>query len=347
MDNRKLIALAGAGALALIVLLAVLLFWPDHNAESPTMLPDHQFENWDQPLANESALSEEALSMFDQEGMLSFEALLEAARKGEISLISELWRLRRQCPEGMSRFDCNIRIRQFLMQKFPPPGNEALTEMFRNYLNYEEAMARLQLPEDMSLADRYKLIREKRREIFGVDDAKLLFGLEEAKFDYNRELPRFMEQSQNMNGDARIAAYESMRKKVYGDYYAAVVAREPPFDRYSTEIELRDRDLAALDADKRSAALQDMRTQYFGEAGAERMAAVDRMLAEEKERASAYEKAEAEFLAQNASLNPEERERKLRDLRVRLLGEEEAAAYERREAYRKTMEKMNQPGGSN
>ena len=76
-----------------------------------------------------------------------------------------------------------------------------------------------------------------------------------------------------------------------------------------------------------------MRTRYFGEKGAERMAEVDREVAARQEKERDYLSAEAAFLAENPSLSGEEREQKLMELRVKYFGEEEAEAYARRQLY--------------
>lgn len=335
------------GGLLVVVLLLVAAIWylssnGTDETTDPVVLPDHKFENWESPVEDPEGLSRDARSMFDGIEVLSYEQLVEAARKGEVSLVSELWRLRRQCPEGMDRYDCNIRIRQFIMDKFLPPGNEQLVELFTKYLKYEEEMSRFQLPKDITLAQQYKLIQEKRRDFFGPEDAQLVFGFEEAKAGYATEFKSFREQTTGLTGDARVEAYEAMRKKAYGDYYEAVVAREPRFTKYEVELELRDGDLAGLDAGKRGVYVTEMREKYFGKDGAARMAVVDVEIAERETKLLSYKSAEAEFLKDNAELGDDERDKKLMELRVQFFGKDEAEAYSRRESYERAMREMRE-----
>ncbi|MEQ9364549.1 MAG: lipase secretion chaperone [Leptospirales bacterium] len=335
------------GALLAVVLLLVAAIWylssggADDSAQ-PVALPDHKFENWDSPILDPEGLSRDAESMFDGIEVLSYEQLIQAARKGEVSLVSELWRLRRQCPEEMDRYDCNIRIRQFIMDKFLPPGNEQLVELFTKYLKYEEEMSRFELPRDLTLKQQYKLIQEKRRDFFGPEDAQLVFGFEEAKAEYATEFKGFQDKTAGLSGDARMQAYESMRKKAYGDYYETVVAREPKFSKYEVELELRNVDLAGLDSEKRDVYVTEMREKYFGKEGAARMAAVDAEIAERETKLSAYKSAEAELLQNNAELSGEARDEKLMELRIKHFGKEEAEAYSRRENYEKTMRELRE-----
>ncbi len=335
------------GALLVVVLLLVAAIWYLSSERSgdgarPVALPDHKFENWDSPIQDPEGLSREARSLFEGIEVLSYEQLIQAARRGEVSLVSELWRLRRQCPEDMDRYDCNIRIRQFIMDKFLPPGNEQLVELFTKYLKYEEEMSRFEMPGDLTLKQQYELIREKRRDFFGPEDARLVFGFEEAKAGFTAEFKSFQEQTAGLSGDARVEAYEEMRKKAYGDYYETVVAREPKFSKYETELDLRGNDLAGLDADKRGAYVTEMREKYFGKEGAARMAQVDAEIAERETKLAAYKSAESELLSNNAELSGEERDAKLMELRVKHFGKEEAEAYTRRENYEKAMRELRE-----
>ncbi|MCR9142088.1 MAG: lipase chaperone [bacterium] len=335
------------GALLAVVLLLVAAIWylssgGANDSAQPVALPDHKFENWDSPIEDPEGLSREAESMFDGVEVLSYEQLIIAARKGQVSLVSELWKLRRQCPDDMDRYDCNIRIRQFIMDKFLPPGNEQLAELFTKYLKYEEEMSRFEMPKDLTLKQQYELIRDKRRDFFGPEDAQLVFGFEEAKAGFTAQLKSFQESTAGMSGDARIAAYEEMRKKAYGDYYETVVAREPKFSKYETELQLRETDLTGLDPAKRGAKVTEMREKYFGKEGAARMAKVDAEIAERETKLTAYKDAEAELLKNNAELSGDALDGKLMELRIKHFGKEEAEAYARRENYEKAMKELRE-----
>ena len=330
MKNKGLL-IGGAIAIVVLVVLLLVIALGGPGSGNDVTLPDHEFESWDTPIENPEEATAQAMSIFDEDTPLTFSQIVDAARAGRISLVSELWRLRRKCPEDMERYQCNLLLRQWIMEKFPAPDNEQMVSLLINYLKYEEAMAGLRTPEDMTLEERYELIRQTRREIFGEDEAQLVFGLEEARFDFRQEFQRFNEETADMPGSQRMAAYERLRRQVYGDYYDAIVEREPPFDRYTMELTLRENDLESLESPARNQATREMRVRYFGPEAADRMEAVDRMLADENRRVAELERAEAEFLRNNAGLSQAEKDRRLYELRVEYLGPEEAEAYTRRQ----------------
>ncbi len=311
---------------------------------SPRMsdkLPDHEFENWDQPIDNSGQLTEEAFGMFDDPSQLTYAKLIDAAKTGQISLVSELWKLRRSCPPEMNRYDCNIRIRLFLKEKFPSPGGDHLVDLLNKFLTYEETMTEFRMPDGLDYKERYELMKKKRREVFGGEDAELVFGLEEAKFDMQQDYREFIVDTKGLSGDEKMKKFEEMRKKTMGPYYQATVEREPKFSVFEREMFFREDDMTKLDAVARTEETHSVRVKYFGEAGAGRMAAVDQDIARETEAVKNYEAAQAEFLKNNSGVPDAEKEKKLAELRVKFLGPEEAEAYARRQKYAEEMAKLN------
>jgi len=73
--------------------------------------------------------------------------------------------------------------------------------------------------------------------------------------------------------------------------------------------------------------------KYFGKEGVEKLQKVQEEIAKEEKKIQDYEKKAEEFLSQNASLSTKEKEEKLNDLRVKMLGEEDAGAYSRRKEF--------------
>ncbi len=340
MKNKAIIGSVVGAVILLIAVYFILDKTVFSTGSAGPRMPDHEFENWDAPIADKDRLVEDAYSMFDDPGLLSFDELMKQAQDGRVNMISELWRLRRQCPPDMDYNECNLRIRLFLSEKFPPPGNERLLDLFRKYLRYEQAMVDYKLPDNISQRQRYELLRKKRRELFGDDDANLVFGLEEAKVNYTFDFDSFLKSTAGQSGAQRIQGYEQMRKKSLGNYYNTVVEAEPPFNRYDTELHLRENDLKRASSDQRSALTTELRTRYFGREGADRMAVVDREMAEEEKKETDYRAAEQQFLSQNPSLSQTEKDAKLSELRRKILGDEEAEAYARREAYNKFLEQQ-------
>jgi bisphosphoglycerate-dependent phosphoglycerate mutase len=352
MDKRKLLYF-----LPVFVLLALWLFWPDSEEERKLRQLEDQ--------ARKAALSanpqsgeyrefaEQNRRLFTEENMYSFSQLMEMARTGRISLVSELWRLRTKCgvggsesPDGtgatapqMNFDECNIRIENFLREQYPAPENEKIIALFRGYLRYEDAMRRFNIPENLTAAERYDFIKKKRREFFSESDAQLIFGFEEARIASQDVLNDFVKNSADMPADQRVKKYYELRRNSLGEYNAAISESEPAYTRYETEVMLRGDEMQRKG--NTIAETQALRERYFGAAAAQRMAQVEKEIREERARIESYEAAAQKFSRDNAALSETERREKLNELRVQMLGKEEAEAYERRMQYEEYLRSNN------
>ncbi|MCE9596519.1 MAG: lipase chaperone [Spirochaetia bacterium] len=327
------------GIAALVIIIVTVLFLSSSRSKNgqSSLLPDAQFENWS-ILGGNSA---EGFDLFDEEGMLSYDELIAQAKKGRISLVSELWRMRRNCPKDMDFHACNEKLRAFIGKKFPYPDNEKLIALFDKYIRYEQTMMETKFGDNLTNQQRYAAIKQKRRELFGEEDAQLVFGLEESKAGFAFALQDFAKSTAGQSGDARIASYEAMRRKNFGNYYDAVVAAEPAYNKFETEVMLRDADLSKASDEQKSAMTQAMREKYFGPEGAKRMADLDKQLGQEREKETQLQAAEKKFLADNASMSEADKTAKLLELRKKYLGDDEAEAYTRRMEYEKYMQSQN------
>lgn len=352
-DKRKFLYF-----LPLLILFLFWLLWPEVSDEKELRLLAEK--------ARKAALAsnpgtgeyrqfvEENKRLFTEENMYSFAQLMDLARTGRISLVSELWRLRTKCgvtpapvsdEEGAPRIpamnfdECNIRIENFLREQYPAPDNEKLIALFRTYLRYEDAMRRFVLPEDLPIHERYELIKKKRREFFSEADARLIFGYEEARMATQEALNDFVKTSTEMPAEQRVKKYYELRKATLGEYNSAFTETEPAFTRYETELMLRSDEMQR----KGNAATetQALRERYFGTAAAQRMAKVEQEIREERARIDSYETAAQKLLKESPELSEAERQKKLKDLRVEILGKDEAEAYERRMQYEEYLRKNN------
>lgn len=288
---------------------------------------------------------EGAKTLFSPDGrFLNFEEIFERAKKGELNLVSELWALRRQCPEGSTREQCHEYIKAFLKNEFSEADANRLIGMLSNYLKYEEAMVNLDTTsKSFSNYEKYEQVKQLRRKIFSKEDADLIFGLEEstAEFSFNRK--NFLEETKNLKSDERIRLYNEFRKKSFGPYYDAVITREPKFDRFETEMELRQSEYSKLPLKEREIKEKEIRIQYFGKDGNERMEKVLQEIKEEEEKISKLEVEEKKLLAKNPNLSTEEKERKLMELRTTVLGSKELAEeYSRRIEYERSLKNQSE-----
>jgi len=335
--NKKWII---AGLVVLVVLVIAVLFMSGSRRKNGTgpILPDAQFEHWG--FGKDG--SADGFDMFDEEGVLSYDQLIEQAKLGKISLVSELWRMRRNCPKEMDFNECNEKLRAFISKKFPYPDNEKLLALFDKYIKYESTMMQTKVPENLTNQQRYAFIKQKRRELFGEEDAHLIFGYEESKADFAYAYGDFLKSTAGQPGEARLAAYEQMRKKAYGNYYDAMIAAEPKYDKFQVELQLRDGDFTRAAPDQRNTMTQALREKYFGADGASRMAEVDRQLAQDEEKEKQLAAAESKFLSENSSLPQDKKDAKIMELRKQYLGDEDAEAYTRRMEYEKFLKSQPQ-----
>jgi len=333
MERKKLYIILGAAGILLV--LAFFLLPSNSKGNKKKKNIDSTFES--QSSSSEevpSMLKEQAMSMFQNEDLLSYEELMEGMRNGKIDIVGELWAFRRKCPADFTHEQCNEMIRTFLLSNYPAPHNKELAAMFEKYLKYEFDLRSFKQDPNLKFEDRYEQIKKKRRNIFKDEEAKLIFGMEEAKVNFLEANSSFLQTSKNLTGDERIKAYEKMREQVYGQYYKTVTDREPKFTKYETEVTLRENDFKKLSDSEKTAKLESVQEKYFGKDGVERIRKVKAELEEENRKISAYQEREKKFLSANSSLSEKERLEKLDKLKLEVFGSQEAAdSYKRHQEF--------------
>ncbi|WP_078125811.1 lipase secretion chaperone [Leptospira alexanderi] len=218
------------------------------------------------------AIVDTSRRIFDENGnWLSFDELLRYASTGEVNLVSELWALRRECPEDLIYEQCNEVIRAFIADHYSGKEVEYLMNLFSSYLKYEITMREFELSDELSNAEKYELIKKKRREFFSDNDAQLIFGLEEAEETYRNSLGGFLSDTESLNGEQRMQRYEEFRKNVYGQYYNTVKKRESKYNTYETEMFLREDELERMSSSDRNNKTNHIREKYFGKDGVDRV----------------------------------------------------------------------------
>ncbi|GBF50334.1 hypothetical protein LPTSP4_18590 [Leptospira ryugenii] len=346
MKKSSLILITIAFVSILVILLGVSYMNPSRqeseSEENPNEKAISYFQNQEDGFFVDPFYLESAKSIFTGEGgFLSYEEIISKAKSGELNLIFELWNLRRQCPEGSTREQCHEYIKAFLQNQYSAEEAKKLIQMLTNYLKYEEAMANIDTSsQSYTNQEMYDTIKQMRRKFFSKEEAELIFGLEEAtaEFSYNRK--NFLEETKNLKAEDRLKSYEEFRKKTFGQYYKAIAEREPKYDKFETEMELRRNELTKLSAQERDTKEKEIRIRYFGKEGNERIEKVLKDMKEEEERITKLEKEEANFLKNNPNLSASERDKKLLEMRTQALGSKELAEeYGRRLEYEKTLNK--------
>lgn len=269
-------------------------------------------------------------SVFDSENLLNFNEFTDKLKSGEINFVWEVWKLRRLCPDDFKPDQCNDVILKQIDKSYTPPDNEQLKSIFKDYFRYEVAIRELELPPTNKFEEKYDLIKKKRNEIFKDENSKLIFGMEEAKVEFLNLQKDFLETSKKLSGEERVKGYEALKKKTYGTFYENMKSREDTYTNYQTEISLREDDLKKLSPETKMVQTRAIQEKYFGKDGADRIQKSIEEASKEEKKIQDYEKKEAEFLSQNSGINLKEKEEKLREIRINILGKEEADAYARR-----------------
>lgn len=279
-------------------------------------------------------------SVLDSENLLNFSEFTDKLKSGEINFVWEVWKLRRLCPDDFKPDQCNDVILKHIDKSYTPPDNEQLKSLFKDYFRYEVAIRELEIPPTNKFEEKYEIIKKKRQEILRDENSKLIFGMEEAKVDFLNQEREFLESSKKLSGDERVKNYEALKKKTYGSYYENMKSREDTFSNYQTEISLREDELKKLSPEAQSTQTRAIQEKYFGKEGADRIQkSIDEASREEK-KIQEYEKKASEFLSQNSGISSKEKDDKLQEIRVNLLGKEEADAYVRRKELEEALNKL-------
>jgi hypothetical protein len=272
-------------------------------------------------------------SVLDSEVLLNYSVFSDMLRTGEINFVWEVWKLRRLCPEDYKPDQCNEIILSHIDKSYSPPDNELLKKLFKDYFRYEVALREFEISDSLKFEDKYELLKKKRREVFKEENSKLVFGMEEATVEFLNLQKDFLESTKKLSGDEKVKSYEELKKKTLGSYYENITKREDPYNNYQTELSLRESELSKLIVEDKNSSLQKTQLKYFGKEGVEKLLKVQEEIAKEEKKIQDYEKKAEEFLSQNTSLSAKEKEEKLNDLRIKMLGEEDAGAYSRRKEF--------------
>ena len=252
--------------------------------------------------------------------------ILADIQAGRIDLALELVKLRRDCAGEADEQTCNERIRK-LIQGLPGKDKQRLIEIFDQYLQFETKM-RQSVPENfgkLSYPEKYKLMKKARREFFGEDTAKLIFGLEEARIALQEEQSKFnTAEYANLPAEERLRMYEEKKKEILGPYYQSTLEREPADIRFGTDMMLRQSDFAKMSESERSRVQSEMRVKYFGAAQAQQMEQEEKQALQASSEAvgkmDQFLAAERDFLQRNPGLTDEHRLAGIEELRKKILG---------------------------
>ena len=323
--NKKVLIITGG--IVLVLLIAIVYFLSGSSSDSEGGKRSGISKLF--PLGEPGGGSGGGKMIFQDDNTIPYQEILDKLKSGEMNFVWEIWALREaKCDKQLNIDECEEALISFIDKRYTGLDAKNLMELFKKYFNYERAVKKLQLPANATFDKRYELIKAKRREVLQEEDAKLLFGMEESQVDFMNSAYQFTQESKKLSGEERVKNYEELKRKTYGPYYDALVKREDKFEHFRTELSLREDDLHKLSAGEKESKIHELEVKYFGKDAAEKMAQARKETSENAAKIKDYEKQEKEFLAKNTGISQKEKDDKLRQLRIQVLGQEEADAYE-------------------
>jgi hypothetical protein len=292
-------------------------------------------------LGMDNNIWDEALTPFNEENKKSYLEILEDLNSGKINFVWEVWAMRNKCPKDYTPSQCDATILAYIDRNYTGVDRDKLKDLYTSYFKYEDEIRKFQLSHEMDFVEKYELIREKRRSLLGDEKSKLIFGMEEAQVDFIEGSHNFIKSTKNMKPDERVKKYEELRKKTYGSYYENMMKREDRFDHYTTEIQLRESEMEGLSPEEKEAKLAQLEVKYFGKEKAELIAKARQEEKAEQSKFSLIQKEEEELLKKYPNLSEKEREKKIQEIRVNILGKEDAEMYTRRIKFEEETKNLN------
>jgi hypothetical protein len=260
---------------------------------------------------------------------ISYKDLIEGLKTGKRNFVWELWGLRKSCSENANLDQCNSYLLEMVEtnKNYSAAEKEKLKELFNSYFNYESSIRESGIEKSgAEFAEKYEFLRKKRMEFFSEPDAELVFGMEESQVEFMKASSDFISDNKNLTGIEKVKKYESLKREKLGPYYDAMVKREDPYQNYQLELDLMQEDLNILSANEQNQKIRSILEKHFGSEEAERMmkeAALENEARLEREKKIAeYELKEKKFISENKDLSSYERERKLSELRIAVLGDD-------------------------
>lgn len=234
--------------------------------------------------------------------------------------------------------------RQYLYSVLPPEQADQMLDLYKTYLNYQiDIQPKLRewvksgTPEEALM--NLSRLQEYRRSMFGKENADILFGVSEKAEEYAIRRNMILG-DENLYGLEKERRLRMLNEVMWGNETMPFEENLTPYVRYQEKIALYRKDLSdARPQAEREATLEQFRREIFTPEQLQRMEDVDRSLVEEKKIKEQYFTQEKEI--QNANLNQETKDRKIRELQDATFGEE-ADAFRRGQAMQKGLEEVRQ-----
>ena len=241
------------------------------------------------------------------------------------------------------------RAREYIFSQLPPDEAAKVFALYQKYLDCEIALMdeqkKWKQPKtaDEIVAFLHK-VQEFRREQMGAEAADALYG-PDVKTEEYRVRRGSIVGDPNLYGAQKEERIKALTADMWGDEAQAVEESAVDFNRYQEKLAMYKKDMAEMATDADRAAMDHkFREQIFTPDQVKALDGVDAQLASEKKTEDSFKAARAQ-VEQDASLTPEQKAQRVKDLGTQMLGKEGAEELQRREAIEKgraDMEKAHQ-----
>ncbi len=242
------------------------------------------------------------------------------------------------------------RARQYLNSVLPPEQAEKMLDLYQKHLTIQidsyDPKRDKEIPRtpEEAIANLYKL-QESRRVIFGRENADIIFGNSVRAEEYNIRRNAIITDS-NMTGLEKERQLSILNESIWGTDTAPFEVNIMPYQQYQSKLQLYSKDFSDLHTEEEKEALrQQLQRQTLSPEDIQKLADVDRDLAEEKRTKEQYYTREKEIL-NDPSIGQETKDMKIRELQDATFGEE-AEALRRRQAIQKETERLTKSSRTN
>jgi hypothetical protein len=258
-------------------------------------------------------------------------AVIQRIKDGRIHLLFELRRLQDAfCIQPKTTTECQDEIFAYI-DSIAEPASSNLRQYYQDYIRFENSQGEIIFTNDMDFITRYELMKQKRRDIMGQESANMVFGLDEALFEYQIELHNIMTGELELVSADRLAEFEARKKELLGPYYTAITSQEDRNVRYGLELAVAQGELEAMDPEMQQQRIAEIQAKHFDKQQIEEMqkkqAEYNTKLDSREELMNLYLQKEQEFNAANPNLSVEERRKALDDIRSDIFSEQEMADF--------------------
>lgn len=217
------------------------------------------------------------------------------------------------------------KVRQYLYTRFKEADAQKLFGIYQNYLYCQIELAnnekfRLTTHDPKEMLKLLYMTYSLRSKKMGKENADMLFGKEMKKDEYF--LRRYIVISDtNLYGKEKENRLQRLKSDMWGDEVITIGEGSDPYNRYQLKQQLYQKDLAELNDKDRKIKIEEFKKEFFTAQQINRMHAVDKQIARERENLERYRVAKKKILDAN-ELTQEEKNEKIRDLQNKFFGKD-------------------------